>query len=144
MKSKVLFSKIFNSCEESGEQEKKKKRKVSVSSTLYNMRGCTNIGNRRMTIVQHFQYHLKTNTMCHAQGLWQDVLCFIKRCLWKDLMFLLLLLFWGFFSMAEPTAYASFQARDQVQATARSLTHCARLGNKPNPLQQPKLLQSDS
>ena len=52
--------------------------------------------------------------------------------------FLHLLFFFVNF-MAEPMAYGKFQARDQIQAAAVTmldpLTHCARLGIKPESLQ---------
>ena len=59
-----------------------------------------------------------------------------------------------FFLMATPTAYGSSQATYWVRAAAAAyaaaaavpdpLPHCARLGNKPVPPQQPKPLQLDS
>ena len=50
--------------------------------------------------------------------------------------------------MAEPSAYGSSQARDWIQAAVVAMldpvTHCARPGMEPVPLQWPKLWQLDS
>ena len=81
-------------------------------------------------------------------------LMFYKKMFMKRSNVFVAVVVLGFFLMAEPTAYASFQARDQVQATARSLTHCARLGNRtqataettPDPfptVPQPELQRAD-